>query len=192
MIPHYFWREDVIASPNDDYRYWLSRDTVWPVDATKPPVTREMLIFGMLNPSKARGEGVGDPTQRRCNGFAARLGARRYGIVNLFAASTPYPEELFTFGYESAIGAFNDEVVSRVLELCKARSWPFVAAWGTCSKLPVSEKALVRERARELVGMSRRIGVTLHCLEATSDGTPRHPLMLGYEHSKLLQWDQAQ
>lgn len=187
ILPEQFWELDCVASPRNDYRLWLSR-TVH-VTGGMPIPDHRMLVYGMLNPSKARGVEQGDPTQRKCDGFTKRLDRWRYGIVNLFAQSTPYPEDLFEFGYESAVGPFNDQVTRRVMELCKARGWPFVAAWGTCSKLSVAEKGHVSRRVQQWVSWSREIGLTIYCLEATLDGTPRHPLMLGYEHSKLLHWD---
>lgn len=184
MIPDDFMDRDVWASENDQERYWLARWT------TGRPINPHLLaIFLMLNPSKARGEGVGDPTQRKCNGFADRMGARRYGLINLFAYSTPYPEELFEFGYDAAVGKHNDEVTQRVMFECKRRHLPLICAWGKPSKLRRSELELMDMRVRHVVQFAKAVEIPLYCLAKTPDGAPRHPLMLGYEDgAKLLPW----
>lgn len=184
VFPDEPWSHDCVASHNDQYRYWLSRRVAPESDLMQLPLER--VIFAMLNPSTARGDGQGDPTQRKCDGFAKRLGARSYGLVNLFAASTPYPTDLFTFGYEAALGEYNDEALRLVLCEAKLRGWPLICAWGNPS-LPKSEKALFDHRVRSFVDLCRSIDLPTHALLVEND-YPRHPLMLGYKHATLKPW----
>lgn len=178
-LPPRFWESDCIG--DEQHRVWLARDIA-------PIGEIEMLIALMLNPSKARGEGIGDPTQRKMNGFASRLLAQRWGGVNLFSRSTPYPEDLFDFGYEDAVGPLNDAVLYQVFTQAALRGWPVVAAWGGASGLKAHEKALMRGRILQVVEMTKACGVQLQCFRTTPENVPWHPLMLGYEHATLKPW----
>lgn len=178
-LPPDFWLSDCVG--DDQHRVWLARDI-------SPVGEIEMLIALMLNPSLARSEGVGDPTQRKMNGFASRLRAQRWGGANLFSRSTPYPEELFDFGYEDAVGPLNDAALYQVFTQAALRGWPVVAAWGSASGLRTHEKALMRGRVLQVIEMTQLCGIQLQCFHTTDDGTPRHPLMLGYEHATLKPW----
>lgn len=184
IIPDRFWELDCLATPDDDHRLWLGRDVDLPLGDGQMP-DYEMLVGLMLNPSRARGEGQGDPTQRKWHGFAKRLGAARYGFLNLFSESSPYPEDLFTFSYEDSVGDHNDEVIRRVFEQAAERNWPVVCGWGKPS-LPKREFGMVACRALEVLDLATAAGVQLYCFHTTDDGWwPRHPLMLGYEHASL-------
>lgn len=175
FIPQNFPTLDVLATPDDKHRLWLARNT------TLLSGEHPMMLFVMLNPSKARGEGVGDPTQRKCDGFATRLGALRYGFVNMFAKSTPYPEKLFDEGYDYAVGPWNDTMISQALGRASSEGWPVVAAWGKPSKLNRAQMVLFHRRVEEVLSIARRLNVQWSCLAEGVDGYPRHPLMLGYE-----------
>ena len=170
---------DCVASEDDRYRLWLSR-TIRSGD--------RMGLFVMLNPSQARGENQGDPTQRKCTGFAERLGWSRSGIVNLFTYLSPYQEELFLHGYENAVGPQGRLMSREALFAAKTRKWPVICAWGSTSKLRRREKEFVGIRAREVARYAEKIGLPLHALATTADGTPRHPQTLGYEHASLKPW----
>lgn len=183
-----FWNLDCVSSlgRNDEHRWWLARDLM----AGKLVKLRyEMAVFLMLNPSRARGAGVGDPTQRKCDGFAERLLTRRYGLMNLFTRSTPYPEDLFTFGYDNAVGEGADEWLTAMFQEAARCRWPVIAAWGKPSKLSVKERALVAQRSLDVTALAAVHGVTMKCLKYSDDGLwPRHPLMLGYEEARLMDW----
>lgn len=176
-----FWNSDVLATANDDYRLWLGREI--------EPEHHRRLIFLMLNPSKARGEGVGDPTQRKCDGFSKRLGFNRYGLINLFTLSTPYPKDLFVFGYEHAVGPDANKVLERVFRAAAVNSWPIIIAWGK-PNLTESKLALVRRRIAEVreIYEAAQYKPDLHCLAMLDDFWPRHPLMLGYNQATLKPW----
>lgn len=191
-LPAGFWGLSCVSSVDtgsreDDFRWYLGRTV--PNLGNQSPRNPGRVIFVMLNPSKARGIDVGDPTQRKCTGFTHRLGYGAYGIVNLFAYSTPYPNELFEFGYEHAIGRLNDEAILRVLDRAKAANWPVIAAWGAPS-LPKNERLLVSRRVAHLYGWAKAMELPLYALAEGEGGYPRHPLMLGYEHASLKPWSQ--
>ena len=172
---------DCLATSDNLYRYWLKRAV------PSPEAIGKMGIFLMLNPSRARGN-QDDPTQRKCEGFSRRLGFDTYGLINLFAFSTPYQDELFLKGYENAVGEDGCQIVHQALHAAKHHNWPVIAAWGSTSKLRTREKEFVGIRAREVARYAEKIDLPLYCLHTTEDGTPRHPLMLGYEHASLKPW----
>lgn len=172
---------DCYASADDEHRYWLSRQT-----RALNFLTYQRIIFLMLNPSKARGEDKGDPTQRKCDGFAHRLGAASYGLVNLFAYSTPYPELLFAKGYGHALGPENPRVLRSTLWCAKVHGWPVICAWGKPTKLSKKEREEIMGRqVREVVRIANAFNLPLYSLATTDDGYPRHPLMLGYDQAHL-------
>lgn len=167
-----FFNRDCIASDDDSCRYYLSRR----LDLVKPTWTR--IIYLMLNPSKARGRTVGDPTQRKVEGFTERLGGASYGIVNLFAKSETYPEDLFKHGYGQAVGAFNDLILARVFYNSYLHQWPIVCAWGNPTKIAAKDRNDFQRRVRQVVASAAPN--PLYCLDSGESGYPRHPLMLGY------------
>lgn len=192
QVPSQFWESDCLSSPNDEYRYWLSRKLPNARAAYESQeAAQRRLIFVMLNPSLARGEGVGDPTQRKCDGFTDRLGYAGYGIINLFARSTPYPVELFLFGEKGAIGPHNEEIRTRILKQAKAADWPVVCAWGSPSKLIASEMVYFHRAVERFASHAKALQVPLYALAVGQGGYPRHPLMLGYEGASLRPWSRA-
>lgn len=179
-----------IESENHDYRMWLARM----IDGSPCRLAEGPgpgIIFIMLNPSTAR-EDVRDPTDRRCQAFAAKFGAHWYGIVNLFATSSPDPKSIFDFGYDAAVGPDNDEVIAAVFREALDHNWPVVCAWGAPS-LPRRWVTLVRQRALEVMAAyNARKAVAaslpakpLYCLAHTADLWPRHPLYLGLADGEL-------
>lgn len=178
-----FWQTDVLCSPTPDYRVWLGRNI------TGNQHVQKRVIFCMLNPSRARGEGVGDHTQRKCDGFAQRLGFERYGFVNLFTLSTPYPKELFAFGYDQAVGEHADLVLERIFRVAAINEWPVVMAWGRPS-LPAKQLELVDRRVAEVKALyeAAPFKPELYTLATLDGNVPRHPLMLGYALAELKPW----
>jgi hypothetical protein len=163
-----------VTSPDDRYRYVLGR--TWD-DFFGAGSHRPLWTFVMLNPSTARTED--DPTVRKCIGFAKRGGAGGLMIVNLFAYSTPYPKELVRAHFGDAddiIGPQNDPVLRWALGR-PALLGRNIAAWG---RIP--------PKLRKLAIRPRVPGV--ECFGLNGDGTPKHPLMLGYE-TPLVRWDAA-
>lgn len=139
--------KDAVLSPCGVYRYRLLR--AWD---DKPRVW-----WVMLNPSTADAS-VDDPTIRRVVSFSQGWGYGGCVVVNLFALRATDPAALK--GHADPIGPDND------LHLRLALAAPLVvAAWGankTCGR----DQAVMRLLA----------GKSLHCLEKTKEGHPKHPL----------------
>lgn len=153
------------ASISEDgkYRWVLAR--VW--DANKP-----MACFVMLNPSTADSE-TDDPTIRKCNGFAHRLGFGSISVVNLFAYRSTYPRDLLEA--EDPVGTeFNDKLILSVTKTLIARGGLTIVGWGG------SVPAKLSARVPYVVSMLRDNGIPLYSLRFNRDGSPAHPLMLPY------------
>jgi hypothetical protein len=186
VIPLDFYKHDCLTSADDRHRYWLSRS----VDAASTTDGWHGVLWLMLNPSTARGEGVNDPTQRRCVGFTGNLGAPRMGIVNLFTKSCADPAELFSGGYDKATGDPDaGEMLSKAFDYAMDQRWATICAWGKPS-LSRSHVGLVAVRAHSVLSLwRRRTGATpLYCLGLTADNWPRHPLYLSGQ-SRLSVFD---
>ncbi len=125
----------------------------------------------MLNPSTANAE-MDDPTVRKCQGFATRLGYRRLVIVNLFAFRATKPADLL--GVNDPVGPDNDSHIRYAIMTSEI----VVVAWGA--------HRAARSRVADFL---RIVGPhqPLSCLGHTKDGSPRHPLMLPYA-SELVNW----
>lgn len=125
-------------------------------------------VFVMLNPSTADAE-RDDPTIRRCVNSARAWGHGQLVVVNLFAWRATNPDELRAAATRLAggpVGPHNDAAIREAVE----RADLVVAAWGTKGTL------LARDRAvTDLVLAARPV---LHCLRATAEGHPEHPLYL--------------
>ena len=132
------------------YRYKLAR--VW--DPSKPAIG-----WIMLNPSIADAL-TDDPTVRRCMGFAREWDYGGIEIRNLFAFRATNPDEMRKIVFDP-IGPDND---AAILEL--ARLPLVVVAWGVHG----------RDRARAVYQLLTENGITVHCLQRTKDGSPKHPL----------------
>lgn len=150
-----------IFSPCGLHRYLLWRHWV----RTFAPVT-----FIMLNPSTADAA-VNDRTVVRCIDYARRFGYGGIRVVNLFGFRSTDPVDLRLVG--DPVGPLNDLYLNWAL--VSARNWgTVIAAWGPAPKA----RRLARDRAFAAVEMARGLGVPLHCLGRSKDGSPRHPLML--------------
>lgn len=143
-------------SPCGKYRYSLWR--TW--DDTKPSA-----VFVMLNPSTAD-EAKNDPTVERCQRRATALGMGGLRIVNLFAWRSTKPDALYET--EDPVGPEND---AAIIDACKQASL-VICAWGTNGKL--------MGRDVSVVGLLAAHGAQPMCLQVNADGTPKHPLYVGY------------
>lgn len=133
------------------YRYTLAR--TWGV--------APFACWVMLNPSTADAS-QDDPTIRRCIGFSKAWGYGGLCVVNLFAfrATDPVAMKLQT----DPVGPGNDEAI---LGAADEREL-VVAAWGV--------HGTHRGRAADVLRLLREAGSVVHCLGATKDGHPKHPL----------------
>lgn len=166
-----------VTSQDDTYRYVLGRS--WDGDLFGPDSTRPLWVFGMLNPSKARVEN--DPTVTKCIGFAKRGGACGLLVVNAMAYSTPYPKSLVE-AERSGVDVFgpaNAEAIAWAM--CHARSYRGrrIAAWGCvpAKVLPLAERGIHAFLYDTFLAAPARVD----CFGHNADGTPCHPLMLGYD-----------
>jgi hypothetical protein len=140
------------------YRYTLTR--TW--YRYGPRVT-----FVMLNPSTAD-ETKDDPTIRKCIGFAKKWDYGSIEVVNMYAWRATSPKDLD--GVEHPVGKENDSYIRTAIQ----RSSCVVAAWGADGTGPI--------RLREMLSL---IG-NAFCLGRTKNGSPRHPLYLGYDVKPLV------
>lgn len=126
-------------------------------------------LFVMLNPSTADGA-VDDPTVRKCVGFAKLLGHGAMTVVNLFDYRATDPAELYRANLR------RDRLASadwrRHFERAVAGCERVVVAWGAHGKLYDQDLVVTR--------LLRDLGVEPQCLAVNKDGTPKHPLYVGY------------
>lgn len=144
----------------------LSSDRLYRYDLTRQWGTGSSVLWVMLNPSTADAD-VDDPTIRRVVDFTQRWGCDKAVVVNLFALRATDPRDMLA--HPSPVGADNDEWIRHHASSAEL----IVAAWGVAAKG-------VRDRAAVVQTMLRPFG-TLHCLERTVAGHPKHPL---YVHSE--------
>lgn len=147
-----------VFSDCDRYRYRLWRE--W--DASKPT-----LAFCMLNPSTAT-EVKNDPTIERCHRRAVALGYGRLEIVNIFALRSTDPAALYTA--DDPIGPGNPDAFAEVAHACTM----LICGWG-------------KHGALKNVGNTIKMWLQaahpnkLRVLGINKDGSPRHPLYIGYD-----------
>jgi hypothetical protein len=156
-----------VFSPCARYRYRLERsiDRLGPVAAVI-----------MINPSTADAE-ADDATVRRVVGFAAKFGWSRVIVGNLFAFRATDVRVLGVV--DDPVGPDNFGHLGRIVDDTDL----VLVAWGSLAKLPPS----LRGQWRTFHAAAVVRGLPLHCLGVTSDGHPRHPLMLSYR-SELVNW----
>src|SRR5258707_10232275 len=90
------WREGRNHPAPAKWRWWKDDNGKPVVDGAGKPIGEpETVLFVMLNPSTADGQGD-DPTIRKCVGFAQRWGYDRMKVVNLFAYRATDPRMLLS------------------------------------------------------------------------------------------------
>lgn len=144
-------------SPCQRYRYALWR--IW--DGSRPPA-----MFLMLNPSTAD-DTKNDPTVERCQRRALEMGYGGLRVANIFAFRSTDPDALYA--EDDPVGPEND---AAILDAAKT-SGIVICAWGG--------HGAHLDRGRQVLAMLRETGIRPHYLELNQDGTPRHPLYVGYD-----------
>ncbi len=157
MLADMFMTTGAVFSPDKTHRYRLWR--TW--DESKPP-----LVMVMLNPSIADEE-QNDPTVERCQRRAMAMGHGGLQVVNIFALVSTDPGGLYT--HPDPVGSEND---AAILDAVKGAGL-VLAAWGTHGRHV--------GRAVEVVNLLRRADVQPYCLGQNADGSPKHPLYVGYD-----------
>lgn len=139
------------------YRYLLWRD--W-------DPSRHKLAFCMLNPSTAD-EVANDPTVARCEVRARRLGFGGLIVINAYAWRSTDPDVLPTV--EDPVGPDNDAVIANVA----ANANMLICGWG--------KHATHLNRGRRVLEIIRAAGARPMALKLNKDGSPQHPLYIGYD-----------
>lgn len=123
-------------------------------------------VFVMLNPSTAD-ETDNDPTVERCERRARSMGFGGLRVANIFALRSTDPAALYQ--NPDPVGPGNDESIIESV----AGSGIVICAWGGHGNL--------NNRGASVLALLRRAGVTPHYLTLNRDGTPKHPLYVGYD-----------
>jgi hypothetical protein len=140
---------DARFSPCRTWRYSLSRD----LDAQNG---RGVVTFIGLNPSTADAVS-GDPTTRRCIGFARSWGFSRMHLINVYAFRATNPR--IALKADDPVGPENADVVHEIV----GASDLVICAWGVWGVGPNADAVV------QLLSAP-------HCLGHTKLGAPRHPL----------------
>lgn len=149
-----------IFSPCGRYRYALHR--LW--DDSKP-----LLMFLMLNPSTAN-ETENDPTVERCQRRAIDMGYGGLLVGNAFALRSTDPAALYDA--EDPVGPGNDEAIMFAARMAVESKGMVICGWGT--------HASYRGRGAQVLRMLLDAGIQPHALRVNKDGSPGHPLYIGY------------
>jgi len=149
------------ATFSDDmvYRYRLWRR--W--DETAMP-----LMFLLLNPSTAN-EFEDDPTVARCIKRARRMGFGGVEVCNLYARRSTDPDLLYNLDPRLSIGPDNESEIFAASQICSS----IICGWGTHGK---KVNKSWPDQVREIIKSNRAVSA----LGFNEDGSPKHPLYLGY------------
>ena len=156
--PDLFTDRGAVFSDCGRYRTLLWRR--W--DPSAPPAN-----FLLLNPSTAD-EVKNDPTVERCERRARAMGYGGLIVTNAFALRSTDPKALYAEA--DPVGPGNPEAI---VQAARAAAL-VVCGWGRhCDAVrPGWGRALLR--------MLAEAGTVPHALAITSDGSPKHPLYVGY------------
>lgn len=151
-------------------RLWLSRKV-----ADDGPVG---LIIG-LNPSTA-GASVetNDQTIKKMTVFTRQWGWSGFIMANLFTYIETKSAKLKNLAYHKAVGEYGDRVLERVIYQVPH----IVCAWGAA--VPKQKRHRV-SAVQSYLRVLARPDAQLWCFGLAKDGSPVHPLMLGYD-TKLV------
>lgn len=149
-------------SPDRHHRYSLCRSIS--LFGQRP------LIACGFNPSLAA-ESNNDPTVRREIRLAERLECSHLIKINVFAAVSPYPDDLAVM--DDPVGRDNDQAIDAAIELAISSGGLMLACWGTPKGRSATQR-LALDRFAAVAARSER----WHCLRVTQHGHPEHPLYL--------------
>lgn len=156
-FPPQFYVSTALFSSCRTWRYSLIR--AW--DAEKP-----FCNFVGLNPSTAD-EVKNDPTVTRCIKYAHAWGFGGLIMTNIFAFRSTDPRRLKEVA--DPVGPENNTNLVQSALL----SGLTVAAWGVHGR--------ILDRHHQVLGLFKQASISVHCLGATKEGYPRHPLYLSRE-----------
>jgi hypothetical protein len=122
-------------------------------------------VVMMLNPSTAD-EFKNDPTVERCEQRARSMGYGGLVVLNIFALRSTDPRGLYTT--PDPIGPLNDRVIALFTEGRESA----IVGWGCHGKF--------KDRGNHVLKLLRSSGVKPMALKINRDGSPGHPLYVGY------------
>ena len=146
-----------VLSADEKYRYVLWR--IWDDAAPK-------WMFALLNPSTATEE-ESDPTITRLVERAKRGGAGGIVVVNTAAIRETNSDKATRD--PDAIGPHNHFWVKNMLKNCER----VIVGWGP--------KAARYRGGEKLMQIFEEEGVSVYALKINKDGSPAHPLYIGYD-----------
>jgi hypothetical protein len=149
-----FEQSGAVFSDCRQYRYQL-----WRTWGDQSPA-----VFVMLNPSTAD-EVANDPTVERCERRARAMGYGGLRVANIFAMRSTDPKALYLS--VDPVGPENDAAIIESV----SGAGVVICAWGAHGNHQGRGEAVLRL----LHGIC-----TPHFLKLNSDGTPAHPLYIGY------------
>jgi len=123
-------------------------------------------MFLMLNPSTAD-EMKNDATVERCQRRAIKMGYGGLHVGNIFAWRSTDPTVLPKL--TDPIGPDNDEAIL----LAAKKAGIVICGWGKHGKL--------LDRGEHVLKMLLQHGIKPHALMINDDGSPQHPLYIGYD-----------
>lgn len=150
------------------YRYALWR--IWNKTKQEESDTK-MLLFLMLNPSTAD-EIKNDPTVERCEIRAKEYGFDGLFVANIFAFRSTDPAGLKTT--KDPVGPYNDYWIKNLAYL----SHQIICGWGNHGKY--------KDRGKQVCKMLRDNGYLPYALQINRDGSPKHPLYIGYDKKPIV------
>ena len=124
----------------------------------------------MLNPSTAD-EIKNDPTVERCERRARMMGYGGLRVANIFALRSTDPKALYQ--HTDPVGKDND---AAILELVNGAGI-VICAWGGHGNL--------NNRGTKVLELLQSANITPYYLALNKDGTPKHPLYVGYALSPV-------
>jgi hypothetical protein len=150
-------KSSVYFSRDKKYRYCLTRS--WETYGRR-------LLFCMLNPSTAD-EFKNDPTVERCQNRAMAMGFGQLVVVNIFALRSTDPKALYKA--EDPYGTEN----MRIIIESALSSEMVICGWGKHGSLHNHGKFVLQKLCNH--------GIIPHALKLNKDGSPAHPLYIGYD-----------
>ena len=159
-----------IFSPDEVYRYWLTRELGGDVP----------LVCCGLNPSTATAI-KNDQTITKDIGFAKRWGCGRVVKVNAYAfrATDPKVMKRAAKSGTDIVGPENDAYLRQAFELAVELGGKILVAWGT--NIDPARQCAIAEL------LAATPGAVAWTLKRNDNGTPSHELYIPYE-TPLIPW----
>lgn len=157
----------------EKYRYDLSR--IWDQE-------HNGLLYAYIgvNPSTANAS-IDDATVRKWIGFTQRNDGRGFIVGNVFAYRSTDVKQLAN--ENDPVGVQNNWYLNQIMEQADI----IVPCWGSINKVP-KELQYRFDEVHRLIDTHKCKGKPVLCFGTTKNGSPKHPLMLGY-NTPLIEYD---